>query len=155
MKECKIDVPAEELVSRNFTVTPVAQNDQKWVITDDKGEVVDDILAEFKSLNNDGRGYGTAILKFTLEGAGWSWDFKSCGRNRIPGINFCSRPKSPRVRSEFQSYVDEEDGQVLYLELDPKRKENGAQRRYQFCWVARRNGHKYKSEDPAVVVEPS
>ena len=151
MKRFDIDVPVDELVSRNFTVTSVAQNNQDWIIRDDQGDVVDDIRAVFQSV--DGNGYGCASLKFTLAGDGWSWDFKAHGRKRIPGIQFCSRPASPRVRSEFQSFVDDDDGQVLYVELDPKRKEDG-ERAYQFCWVARLNGHKFKSADPRMVVDP-
>ncbi|MGL6159056.1 hypothetical protein [Microbulbifer sp.] len=151
----KIDVNSNELVTFEFTVKPVADDGQVWVIEDAGGNQIDDIVAAFKSIEGSGHGYGCAELKFTLDGAGWEWDWMSwrC-RNRLPGIEFCERPKQWRCFSEFQSYIGDEGAQVLDVLLDPKHKEDGCQRKYKYCWVAWYNGKKYKSADPAVLVEP-
>ncbi|MBB3059776.1 hypothetical protein [Microbulbifer rhizosphaerae] len=150
-----IDVNSGELVTYEFTVKPVADEGKVWVIEDAGGNQIDDIVAVFKSIDGSGHGYGCAELKFTLEGVGWEWDWKACGWGyRLPGIQFCERPKHRRCFSEFQSYIGDENAQVLYVLLDPKHKEDGCRRKYKYCWVARYNGQKYKSADPAVEVEP-
>lgn len=150
-----IDVNCRELVTYEFTVKPVADEGQVWVIEDAAGNQIDDIVAVFQSIEGSGHGYGCAELKFTLEGAGWEWDWMSWGcYNRLPGIQFCERPKHRSCLSEFQSYIGDEGAQVLDVILDPKHKEDGCRRKYKYCWVARYNGKKYMSADPEVLVEP-
>ncbi|WP_308366063.1 MULTISPECIES: hypothetical protein [unclassified Microbulbifer] len=149
-----IDVNSGELVTYEFTVKPVADEGKVWAIEDAGGNLIDDIVAVFKSIEGSGHGYGCAELKFTLEGAGWEWDWKSCGRRRLPGIQFCERPTQRRCRCEFQAFIDEDNAQVLYVDLDPKHKEDGCRREYKYCWVARYNGRKFKSADPRVEIEP-
>lgn len=149
-----ITVDTGNMVTYEFTVRPVARNNQLWEMEDAAGNLVDDIVAQFKSRDGCGEGYGAASLVFTLEGDGWEWDWRAVGRKQIPGIQFCGRPSQRRCYSEFQSYIDEDNPKVLHVELDPKYKEDGSLRRYKYCWVARCNGKQFKSADPNVEIDP-